>query len=120
MENLLESEDHQDFYDLIQKGAEKLQRPVVLIGEKVFRDVEDEPRSGGPSEIDDEQLQHTVEADPRQRNRDLATALGCSKSTIVTHLAAIGKKSKLGTANAVLRCAFRCCRTSAQTIGWIP
>ena len=58
--------------------------------------LEDEPRSGHPSEIDDEQLQHTVEADPRQSTRDLATALGCAQSTIVTHLAAIGKKSKLG------------------------
>ncbi|CAG0900368.1 unnamed protein product, partial [Darwinula stevensoni] len=58
--------------------------------------LEDEPRSGCPSEIDDEQLQHTVEADPRQSTRDFVTALGCAQSTIVMHLAAIGKKSKLG------------------------
>jgi [histone H3]-lysine36 N-dimethyltransferase SETMAR len=58
--------------------------------------LEDEPKSGRPSKIDDKQLRQIVEADPRQTTRDLATALGCVHSTIVKHLAAIGKKSKLG------------------------
>ena len=58
--------------------------------------LEDEPRSGRPPVIDDEELQRAVEADPRQSTRNLATTLGCAQSTITTHLAAIGKKSKLG------------------------
>ncbi|CAG0891464.1 unnamed protein product [Darwinula stevensoni] len=45
--------------------------------------VEDEPRSGRPSELDDALLQ-LVEADPRMTTRDLAAALGCSHSTIGT------------------------------------
>lgn len=58
--------------------------------------LEDQPRSGRPQTIDNEELRDLVEGDPRQTTRELATSLGCSNSTIHEHLGAIGKQSKLG------------------------
>ena len=59
--------------------------------------VEDKPRSGRPSELDDEALLQLVEADPRMTNRDMAAVLGCSHSTIEHRLSTIGKVLKLGS-----------------------
>ena len=53
--------------------------------------IEDEPRSGRPSEIDDQALLQLVETDPRQTTRQMATALGCNNSTISRHLECINQ-----------------------------
>ena len=58
--------------------------------------IEDEPRSGRPSEIDDQALLQLIEMDPRQSTRQMATSLGCNQSTIVRHLESLGKVQKLG------------------------
>ena len=56
---------------------------------------EDSPRSGRPSEIDDDQLRARIEADPQVTVRDLAEEFKVSKTTIDDHLKAMGKVSKL-------------------------
>ena len=62
--------------------------------------LEDEPREGHPSTIDDDVLESLLESNPRQTTRELAEALGCTHTTIEEHLKALGKVVK-----------FRC---------WIP
>lgn len=57
--------------------------------------LKDEPRSGRPSEVDDDRLRQQVEADPRQNTRLLAETVGCSQTSVVTHLSTMGKKSML-------------------------
>lgn len=57
--------------------------------------LEDRPRSGRPSVVDDERLRQMVEADQHQTSRELAAILGVSHFTIIEHLHAIGKVSKL-------------------------
>lgn len=57
--------------------------------------LEDRPRSGRPAEVDDERLRQIVEADPHQTSRELATILGVSHFTIIEHLHAMGKTSRL-------------------------
>lgn len=59
--------------------------------------VEDKPRSGRPSEVDNDALRELVESDPRLTVREMSSILGCSHSTIADHLAKIGKVSKLGS-----------------------
>lgn len=68
----------------------------LVISSLEITSLEDEPRSGYPSEIDNEQLQHTMEANLRPSTCNLAIALDCALSTVVIHLDAIGKRSKLG------------------------
>lgn len=58
--------------------------------------LEDQPRSGRPPTIENEELRNLVETDPRQTTREMATRLGRSNSTVHEHLIAIGKQSKLG------------------------
>lgn len=59
--------------------------------------IEDKPRSGRPSEVDDHALRQLVEANPRLTSREMVATLGCSHSTIENHLSKIGKVSKLGS-----------------------
>lgn len=59
--------------------------------------LDDQPRSGRPPAVDNDQLRQLVEADPRQTTRELAAHLEVSQTAIVDHLRAIGKVSKLNT-----------------------
>ena len=59
-------------------------------------DVDDQPRSGRPSELDDRALLELVERDTRQSSRAMAATMGCSHQTILSHLEALGKTRKLG------------------------
>lgn len=60
-------------------------------GDKGLDDLEDEPRSGRPSEIDEDRLRSIVEEDPKTTSRELALLFNCSHVTILNHLHAIGK-----------------------------
>lgn len=59
-------------------------------------ELEDEPRSGRPIEVDLERLEELIESDPRQTSRCLASTLGCSHTTIENQLHQLGFDSKLG------------------------
>ncbi|CAG0888856.1 unnamed protein product [Darwinula stevensoni] len=69
-----------DWYSRFQKGNESL---------------EDQPRTGRPSEFDNSALQEALEANNRQTSRELADLLGVSHTTILHHLAELGKKAKI-------------------------
>lgn len=60
------------------------------------RSLEDEPRSGRPSEINDDDLAKELDVNPRLTTRELATTLGCSHTTIENHLHQLGKIQKCG------------------------
>lgn len=57
--------------------------------------LEDQPRSGRPSELDDDELRAAVEDDPHITTRELAELLDVSHQTVSSHLQAIGKVSKI-------------------------
>ena len=57
--------------------------------------LEDLPRSGRPSEVDDDRLRTLVEADPRQTTRELAQVLDVDHETVTSHLHQLGKVCKL-------------------------
>lgn len=57
--------------------------------------VQDKPRSGRPSTVDNDRLRTVVESDPRQTLSEIANSLTCSRSTALEHLRAIGKVRKL-------------------------
>ena len=57
--------------------------------------LEDDPRSGRPEVIDDNELQNLIESDSRQTCQEMAVCLGTSESTVRNHLHAIGKVRKL-------------------------
>jgi histone-lysine N-methyltransferase SETMAR len=59
--------------------------------------LEDLPRSGRPSERNEDALRRLVEADPRLTTRCLASALSWSQTSVERHLHSIGKVSKLGS-----------------------
>ena len=52
--------------------------------------LEDQPRSGRPSKINNEDLKHTIESDPRQTSYNLRE----DQTTILRHLHEIGKVSR--------------------------
>ena len=56
----------------------------------------DKPRSGRPTNFDDEELQALLDEDPRQTTRELAERLTCSHTTVERHLHALGKVHKYG------------------------
>ncbi|EFN65803.1 Histone-lysine N-methyltransferase SETMAR, partial [Camponotus floridanus] len=58
-------------------------------------DLSNEPRGRPETQVDNDVLKATVEADPSQSARELALTFGVSKKTILTHLAQIGKVKKL-------------------------
>ncbi|XP_020141355.2 histone-lysine N-methyltransferase SETMAR-like [Microcebus murinus] len=58
--------------------------------------LEDEGRSGRPSEVDNDQLRAIIEADPLKTTREVAEKLNVNHSTVVRHLKQIGKVKKLG------------------------
>ena len=49
-------------------------------------DLEDETRSGRPREIEDDQLLELVKGDSTLSARSCGTRLGCSHTTVLTHL----------------------------------
>lgn len=57
--------------------------------------LQDQPRSGRPSELNVDRLRQLVLADPQQTTRDIGETLGVSNSTVFEHLRAIGFVSKL-------------------------
>jgi transposase len=59
------------------------------------RNLQDEPRSGRPSCIDDSTLKAILKADPHQTTTDLARKLGCHRTTVANHLHAIETKSSV-------------------------
>lgn len=58
--------------------------------------IQDKPRTGRPSNLDDHALQSLVEGDPKLTVDDMAQLLGASHGTIVNHLEQIGKLYKHG------------------------
>jgi transposase len=58
--------------------------------------LEDQPRSGRPSELENHSLVDLLKEDNWQTTRDLADQLGTSHTTIKNHFHALGYKSKLG------------------------
>jgi histone-lysine N-methyltransferase SETMAR len=59
-------------------------------------DLEDTPRSGRPSDFDEDALQILLYSDPRQTTRELAEEMGTTHTTIENHLHSMGKVRKLG------------------------
>ena len=53
--------------------------------------IDDMPRSGRPSLVNNDNLQQLVEADPTQSSRILANQMGTSQSSVIRHLHEIGK-----------------------------
>jgi [histone H3]-lysine36 N-dimethyltransferase SETMAR len=60
------------------------------------RSLEDEPRSGRPSEVSDTDIQQQLILDPRATTREIAENLGFSHTTILNHLRQMDKVPKLG------------------------
>jgi histone-lysine N-methyltransferase SETMAR len=56
--------------------------------------LEDKPRSGRPSIVDQEELRAAIEANPGSSTRDLSSELGSSRETIRRHLHALGFENK--------------------------
>lgn len=60
------------------------------------RSLNDEPRSGRPQVVDDEELRRLVEEDDKLTTEEMAQVLGCGATTIRENLHRIGKRWKLG------------------------
>ena len=58
--------------------------------------IDDKPRSGRPSLMNNDDLKQLVEADPSQSSRILANQMGTSQSSAIRHLHEIGKVYKKG------------------------
>jgi len=59
-------------------------------GDKNVEDLEDEPRSGRPSNLNDEELRLLVEMDPKATVRELAEVLQRSVGSVWNHLRDMG------------------------------
>ena len=59
-------------------------------------ELNDSRYSGGPLEVDIDVLKQLIEEDPRLTTRCLAEPLGCSHTTVETHLSELGKMWKYG------------------------
>ena len=69
----------------------------MVVQEFLQRDksVKDEECSGGPLEVDNDQLKVVIEADPLTTTQEIAKELKVAHSTAVQHLKEIGKVKKL-------------------------
>ncbi|KFD71857.1 hypothetical protein M514_15967 [Trichuris suis] len=71
--------------------------------------LEDLPRTGRPSSIDNQASKELVESDPTQTQDEMALKLGVSRQTICAHLKQLGKVKKLykwvPTSRAISRCS---------------
>lgn len=61
-------------------------------GDTIF---EDKPRSGRPHAVEDSVVLAAVREDPEANTRSLATRLGCTQSTVVSRLQALGYRKVL-------------------------
>lgn len=59
-------------------------------------ELDNRPRSGRPLEVNLDNLKELIEQDPRLTTRCLAEHLGCSHTTVETHLKELGKTWKYG------------------------
>ena len=59
-------------------------------------DLNDAPRSGGPAEMDEDQLGHLLKEDGRQTSREVGEKMNCDFATISRHLQSMGFTQKLG------------------------
>lgn len=59
-------------------------------------ELDDSRHSGRPSEVNVDVLKQLIEEDPRLSTRCLAERLGCSHTTVETHLSELGKTWKYG------------------------
>ena len=69
----------------------------MVVQEVLQRDksVKDEECSGGPLEVDNDQLKVVIEADPLKTTQEIAKELKVAHPTAVQHLKEIGKVKKL-------------------------
>ena len=69
----------------------------MVVQEVLQRDksLKDEECSGGPLEVDNDQLKVVIEADPLTTTQEIAKELKVAHSTVVQHLKEIGKVKKL-------------------------
>ncbi|CAK9810886.1 Histone-lysine N-methyltransferase SETMAR [Anthophora plagiata] len=58
--------------------------------------LQDEPKPGRSTDIDDHPLKVLVEQNPRQTTRELADKMGTSQTIVCRHLKKLGKVCKLG------------------------
>jgi len=58
--------------------------------------LQDKPRVGRPSTIDDDVVESLLRTNPRQTTRELAEQLDCAHGTVENHLHALGKIQKYG------------------------
>ena len=59
-------------------------------------DLDDTPRTGRPSEFNEEHLKVLLKEDGRQTSRELAEKMNCNQKTILNHLHLMGFVEKLG------------------------
>src|SRR5271155_4632974 len=59
-------------------------------------ELDDLPHTGRPLQVDMDVLKQLIEEDPRLTTRCLAERLGCSHTTVETHLRELGKTWKYG------------------------
>ena len=59
-------------------------------------DIDDTPRSGRPSEFDEDHLKALLKEESRQTSRQLAEKINCDQKTILNHLHSMGFAEKLG------------------------
>ena len=60
------------------------------------RNLEDEERTGRPTEVDANNLLTLIEEDPRLSTKELARQLNCNFSTVARHLEKFGKTCRSG------------------------
>ena len=59
-------------------------------------DIDDTPRSGRPSEFDENHLKALLKEESRQTSRELVEKINCDQKTILNHLHSMGFAEKLG------------------------
>ena len=75
-------------------GESKRRKWFSCFKEDYF-DISDTPRSGTPSEFDEDVLNTLIHNDPRQCTRELSDVMNCDHSSIVRHLHSLVKGSEI-------------------------
>jgi len=81
-------------FDRGLSGAAVAKEICEVYGDRILTD---QPREGRPSIVNDDVLESLLETNPRQTTRELAKQLGCSHTTVESHLHALGKIRKYGS-----------------------